>query len=171
MAQILKLSLPRAITLALSRKPSLTDQSLPDLTPVTSQLAHLTPQPGLEQCWKTFKDAKANVLVITNGAKKTTQGYIDQAGLEDLVDDVRSCDEVGLAKPFAQVYTKAHEACEQVESKNGDKGERWFVAAHLWDLAAARKAGSVSWSYSVITADKSDSRRGMCLLNSLPWDR
>jgi 2-haloacid dehalogenase len=79
--------------------------------------------------------------VITNGAKKTTQGYIDQAGLEELVDDVRSCDEVGLAKPFAQVYAKAHDACEQVESKNAAKGERWFVAAHLWDLAAARKAG------------------------------
>lgn len=54
------------------------------------------------------------------------------------MDDVRSCDEVGYAKPFAQVYTKAHEACEQVES---NKAERWFVAAHLWDLAAARKAG------------------------------
>jgi 2-haloacid dehalogenase len=142
MAQILKLSLPRAITLALSRKPSLNpEQPLPDLTPVTSQLAHLTLQPGLEQCWKTLKDGKANVLVITNGAKKTTQGYIDQAGLGELVDDVRSCDEVGYAKPFAQVYTKAHEACEGVESKSGGKAERWFVAAHLWDLAAARKAG------------------------------
>ena len=141
MAQILKLSLPRAITLALARKPSLTDQSLPDLSPVTSQLAHLTPQPGLEECWKTLKDAKANVLVITNGAKKTTQGYIDHAGLEALVDDVRSCDEVGYAKPFAQVYEGAHKACEQVEGKNGGKAERWFVAAHLWDLAAAKKAG------------------------------
>lgn len=142
MAQILKLSLARAITLALSRKPSLNpNEPLPDLTPVTSQLAHLTPQPGLEECWKLLKDSKANVLVITNGAKKTTQGYIDQAGLGELVDDVRSCDEVGLAKPFAQVYTKAHEACEAVEAKNGGEAERWFVAAHLWDLAAAKKAG------------------------------
>jgi len=139
MAQILKLSLPRSLTVALNRKPSLSpDTPLPDLSPVTSLLAHLTPQPGLEECWKTLKEAKANVLVITNGAKKTTQGYIDQAGFGELVDDVRSCDEVGYAKPFAQVYTKAHEACEQVDS---DKAERWFVAAHLWDLAAARKAG------------------------------
>jgi 2-haloacid dehalogenase len=141
MAQILKLSLPRSLTVALNRKSSLNpDEPLPDLSPVTSQLAHLTPQPGLEECWKTLKDGKANVLVITNGAKKTTQGYIDQAGLGELVDDVRSCDEVGYAKPFAQVYTKAHEACEAVES---GEAERWFVAAHLWDLAAARKAGWV----------------------------
>jgi 2-haloacid dehalogenase len=142
MAQILKLSLPRAITLALGRNPSLTPGNpLPDLTPVTSQLAHLTPQPGLQDCWNTLKQAGANVLVITNGAKKTTQGYIDQAGLGELVDDVRSCDEVGYAKPFAQVYQGAHKACEEVESKNGKKAERWFVAAHLWDLAAAKKAG------------------------------
>jgi 2-haloacid dehalogenase len=89
-----------------------------------------------------LKEQGANVLVITNGAKATTEGYIAQAGLEGLVDDVRSCDEVGLAKPFAQVYEKAGEACELVEKKSENGSvERWFVAAHLWDLAAARKAG------------------------------
>jgi 2-haloacid dehalogenase len=149
MALILKLSLPRAITLALGRQPSLSpSKPLPDLTPVTSQLAHLTPQPGLGECFKTLKnDAKANILVITNGAKQTTEGYIDQAGLSEFVDGVRSCDEVGLAKPFSQVYQGALDLCVQVETKDGnkdgevEKGARWFVAAHLWDLAAARKAG------------------------------
>ena len=153
MALILKLSLPRAVTLALGRKASLTPtRPLPDLTPVTSQLAHLTPQPGLSECFKTLKnEAKANVLVITNGAKQTTEGYIKQAGLTDYVDGVRSCDEVGFAKPFSQVYEGALDLCVKVEMKNGNRnggeGEeiekrgRWFVAAHLWDLAAARKAG------------------------------
>jgi 2-haloacid dehalogenase len=112
------------------------------LTAVTSQLAHLTPQPGLEECWTILKkEMNANVLVITNGAKKTTEGYIQQAGLEELVDVVRSCDEVGFAKPFVQVYESALDSCTEVEEKNDQKGERWFVAAHLWDLAAARKAG------------------------------
>lgn len=55
------------------------------------------------------------------------------------MDTVKSCDEVGLAKPFAEVYTGAHEACRELEG--GEQRERWFVAAHLWDLAAARKAG------------------------------
>lgn len=82
------------------------------------------------------------MIIITNGAKKTTEGYVEQAGLKEWVDDVRSCDEVGLAKPFAQVYDKAFEACDLVEEGNGTKGaRRWFVAAHMWDLAAARKAG------------------------------
>lgn len=66
-----------------------------------------------------------------------------QAGLEGLVDEVRSCDEVGLAKPHKEVYEGALKACERVEAKNKgeEKVERWFVAAHMWDLAAARKAG------------------------------
>jgi 2-haloacid dehalogenase len=147
MAKILTLSLHRAITLAVGRKATLnpSDLNIPDLSSVTSKLTQLTPQPGLEQCFKILKkDMRGNVLVITNGAKSTTEGYISQAGLEDLVDDVRSCDEVGLAKPFAEVYAGAHSACKQVEGKGeggAEKAERWFVAAHMWDLAAARKAG------------------------------
>lgn len=86
------------------------------------------------------------MLIITNGSKATTEGYVKQAGLQDLVDDVRSCDEVGLAKPFVQVYEGALKACELVEGKNkkrveGEETKRWFVAAHMWDLAAARKSG------------------------------
>ena len=91
------------------------------------------------------------MIIITNGSRTTTQGYVDQAGLKEFVDDVRSCDEVGFAKPFVQVYEGALEACREVEAgrdmTNDDHGgtgkgaSRWFVAAHLWDLAAARKAG------------------------------
>lgn len=85
-------------------------------------------------------------MIITNGSKATTEGYVKQANLGELVDDVRSCDEVGFAKPFAQVYKGALEACDLVEEKNrkkrqGEGEKRWFVAAHMWDLAAARKAG------------------------------
>lgn len=144
MSKILTLSLPRSLTIALNRPVSLTpSEPLPDLTPITSKLASLTPQPGLSDCWQTLKTAGNNVIIITNGAKATTEGYVNQAGLEEWVDDVRSCDQVGLAKPFGKVYERALEACEQVEGKsgNGEGNTRWFVAAHMWDLAAARKAG------------------------------
>lgn len=118
---------------------------------MTSTLKHLSPQPGLAECYRRLKnDAHANVIIITNGTKSTTEGYVQQAGLEDFVDTVRSCDEVGLAKPFAQVYAGALDACVEAELRNGNRNAagqdredraRWFVAAHLWDLAAARKAG------------------------------
>ncbi len=76
--------------------------------------------------------------MITNGSKSTTEGYIRQANLEKCVDEVQSCDEVGVAKPFGPVYEAALRLCEQQE---GGGGERWFVAAHMWDVFAARKAG------------------------------
>lgn len=123
--------------------PSLTEDPLPDLSPVLDKLTSLTPSPGLEKCWELIKasDEKTRVLVITNGAKATTEGYIQKAGLSNYVDSVQSCDQVGLAKPFAQVYKMALEACDKVES--GTKVDRWFVACHMWDLAAASKAGWV----------------------------
>ena len=89
--------------------------------------------------------------MITNGARETTQGYVDQAGLGAYVDAVQSCDQVGKSKPFADVYTTALELCDKVERKaqslggmkGKDESERWFVAAHMWDLHAARTHGSV----------------------------
>lgn len=60
---------------------------------------------------------------------------------------VKSCDEVGKGKPFGEVYEMAHCAVDELIKAQGSgtgvdvKGERWFVAAHMWDLNAAKKAG------------------------------
>jgi len=151
-SQILTLTLPRSIYYALNSPPSL-HESLPDLSPIISKLTALTPSPTLVEALNLLKypsssstganNSSNKILIITNGSKSTTEGYVKSAGLEGLVDDVRSCDEVGLAKPFAGVYEGAMEACEGVEKSQGGrgKGERWFVAAHMWDVAAARKVG------------------------------
>lgn len=149
-SRFLTLSLPRALTQSC---PTLEPSSLPDLSPVTSKLTRLSAQPGLADCFKTLKNtAHANILLITNGAKATTEGYVEQAGLDGFIDAVRSCDQVGLSKPFPQVYQAALDACVEVEVKNGNRNStgqeredrgRWFVAAHMWDLAAAKKAGWV----------------------------
>lgn len=80
------------------------------------------------------------MLIVTNGSKSTTQGYVDQAGLKEYVDNVKSCDEVGLGKPFGEVYAMAHRAVDELTGEEG-REERWFVAAHMWDLHAAKKAG------------------------------
>jgi 2-haloacid dehalogenase len=145
-ATILKSTLPRSIAFALRLTPSASSSSIPDLSPVYAKLAHLTPSANLAGGFKRLKEDGAKVLIITNGAEATTQGYVDQAGLEEVVDRVKSCDEVGLGKPFGKVYEMAHRACDQILSMGNltgeaGSGERWFVAAHMWDLHAARKAG------------------------------
>ncbi|ORY31826.1 HAD-like domain-containing protein [Naematelia encephala] len=137
-SKILTLSLPRALAFAFGTRPTPSHLPLPDLSPITDRLAALTPSPGASDCLNILKNAGATVLVVTNGSEQATRGYIDNAGFQHKIDGVLSCDTVGVSKPFDQVYTAAHDLC----AKQGKgKGERWFVAAHLWDLAAAKKAG------------------------------
>ena len=121
--------------------PSLTESPAPDLSGVLEKLSSLTPAPGLEAALKRLHQARANVLLVTNGSKDTTQGYVDQAGLSEYVGAVKSCDQVGKSKPFAEVYKMAHTACAELEGGENKADGRWFIAAHLWDLNAARKAG------------------------------
>lgn len=139
-SKILTLTLPRSLTFALSYTPSLTSSALPSLTPVTSKLTALTPAPTLPEAWNLLHTHSVQIIVVTNGAKKTTLGYIDSAGLSGLVgpENVLSCDDVGLAKPHREVYEGAMKRCAAL---GGEEGARWFVAAHAWDVCAARKNG------------------------------
>ena len=138
MAKILTLSLPRSITSALQSAPSLTLSILPRLARVLDQLECLAPVPLIEQAFSLLKGDGAQVLIITNGAKATTEGYVRKARLEQYVDGVQSCEDIGLAKPLGKVYAAAMDLCEE---EGAAQGERWFVAAHMWDVCAARKAG------------------------------
>jgi 2-haloacid dehalogenase len=143
-SQILKLTLPRTLTFALtSTSPttvSLTSTSLPSLDKITSTLTSLSPTPGLIKAWTKLQEANAKVILVTNGSESTTRGYVKNAGLEQLVDRVASCDDVGAAKPDARVYARAHQVCGE-EGGDKDSGDRWFVACHAWDLCAARQNG------------------------------
>jgi len=49
-----------------------------------------------------------------------------------------SCDEIQVAKPDVKVYENTN---ARLDSRGCEPGDRWFVAAHSWDLIAARKAG------------------------------
>lgn len=89
------------------------------------------------------------VLLVTNGEEASTRGYAEQAGVFHLVDRILSCDEVGYGKPLPGVYEVAMNACDHLQGasegmEQSSRRGRWFVAAHLWDLGAARKAGLVS---------------------------
>lgn len=147
-AQILKLTLPRSLHFALSLPSSLSppanEAPLPSLSPIYERLTTLTPAPGCVAGIRLLKSSKARVLIITNGSKATTEGYVSQASLEGVVDGVKSCDEVGVGKPLRAVYESALELCGGQVGQDGEgRMSRWFVAAHMWDLAGARKAGWV----------------------------
>ncbi|WVF69096.1 haloacid dehalogenase, type II [Kwoniella sp. CBS 6097] len=135
-ASILKTNLPISLSAALNIPPP----SPSSLEPITSLLSALPPAPTLAETFALLSDSgKAKAVIVTNGAKETTEGYAEKAGVKQYVERVLSCDQVGLAKPHKEVYDAANKECEELEGGRG--GERWFVAAHIWDLAAAKKAG------------------------------
>ncbi|WVW85063.1 haloacid dehalogenase, type II [Kwoniella bestiolae CBS 10118] len=134
-ASILKTSLPSSLSSALSIQPP----SSSDLESITSLLSSLPPSPTLKEAFSHLSQNGAKIAIVTNGAKSTTEGYASKAGVAEYVEKVISCDDVGYAKPHKEVYDAANKLC--VELEDGKKGERWFVAAHLWDLAAAKQAG------------------------------
>ncbi|RSH90798.1 hypothetical protein EHS25_009973 [Saitozyma podzolica] len=132
-SQVLTLTLPRALTFALTSTQSTStslETPLPDLTPITSKLTELTAAPGLAECFTTISRSGGKIIIVTNGSKGTTEGYAEKAGVRSMVHAVVSCDEVGLAKPHREVYDAALLACSEADAA----GERWFVAAHAWDF-------------------------------------
>ena len=142
---VLTLTLPRALALALSG-PLPLSPPLPDLTPIITALGQLSPAPTLSRALTRLEEANVPAVIVTNGSASTTKTYLARAGLEGLVRGVVSCDEVGRAKPFPEVYAAAHQACDEhakppSPGRDSERGERWFVAAHLWDMMGARKAG------------------------------
>jgi len=55
-------------------------------------------------------------------------------------DHLLSCDDIKVAKPDVKVYESANRHLTSRGLGEGN-GQRWFVAAHAWDLTAAREAG------------------------------
>ncbi|KII85267.1 hypothetical protein PLICRDRAFT_116462 [Plicaturopsis crispa FD-325 SS-3] len=118
--------------------------------PILAALKQLTPFPGLKEALQVLRAHGVKIYFVTNGARDTTIDYIRAAGLQNLVDNVLSCDDVprggnsqerGVAKPDPRVY--AH-ALRRIKDETGvSSGPVWFCAAHAWDLVGAKKAGYV----------------------------
>lgn len=106
------------------------------MTAVTS----LRPRPGLKTCFDGLRTAGWSVLGVTNGGKETSLNYYKLANIELDADHLLSCDDVGAAKPDFRVYINANRDLT-FKGLSEAEGDRWFVAAHAWDLIAARKTG------------------------------
>lgn len=142
---VLKATLPRAIASHLrnGNEPSYLRLTPGQLQPVLDAFHQLPTQPGLVDALKLLTAKDIRVYIVTNGAQKTTEGYLEKAEAADLVAKVLSCDNVldgnggsGVAKPDKRVY----EAAWKTMTEDGND-DLWFCTAHAWDLVAARGAG------------------------------
>lgn len=137
-AQILKHTFKRACQIVDLPADQVTDE---DVAAILSEVTKLPPREGLKACYDGLREAGWDVYAVTNGAKQTSLGYYQLANIE--LDDghLLSCDDIKIAKPDLKVYETANEHLTARGLGQKGDGERWFVAAHSWDLIAAKKAG------------------------------
>ncbi|EOA86253.1 hypothetical protein ACJQWK_11906 [Exserohilum turcicum] len=111
-----------------------------DVEAVMKAFKSMGPREGLKKCFEGLRDAGWDVYGVTNGGSETSLKYYHDAGIELDAEHLLSCDAIQVAKPDVRVYEKANQHLSE-RGLGKDEGERWFIAAHAWDLIAARKAG------------------------------
>lgn len=137
-AQVLKHTFKRACQIVDLPADQVSDD---DVAAVMEEITKLPPRAGLKKCIDGLRAAGWDVHGVTNGGKQTSMNYYKLADIELDGDHLLSCDDIEVAKPEVKVYQTANQ--HLTARGHGEKGkdERWFVAAHSWDLIAARKAG------------------------------
>jgi len=149
-AQILKHTFKRACQVVDLPADHVSDE---DVAAVMQAVTKLSARPGLKECYDGLREAGWDVYGVTNGGKETSLKYYQLADIELDKDHLLSCDDISVAKPDVKVYETANQ--HLTTQGHGKGSEKWFVAAHAWDLIAARKAGFK-------TAYLSFEEHGMC---------
>lgn len=137
-AEILKLTFRRACLIVDLPADAVSDE---DITAIMSAFKSMGPREGLKECFDGLRDAGWDVFGVTNGGVETSLAYYRNAGIELDEGHLLSCDDLKVAKPDIRVYERAQEHLTRQGLGDKSDGERWFVAAHAWDLIAARAAG------------------------------
>lgn len=112
-----------------------------DVSEIMKAFAAMPPREGLKRCYDGLRKAGWDVFAVTNGGVSTSLGYYEKANIELDEAHLLSCDDLKVAKPNARVYENAHRHLTARGLGSEGDGERWFVAAHAWDVTAARTAG------------------------------
>lgn len=137
-AQILQHTLRRACAIVDVPGDAISDE---DVEAVMRAFKSMEPREGLKECFDGLRGKGWDVYAVTNGGVQTSLAYYHNAGIELDEKHLLSCDDVRVAKPDVRVYERAQEHLTKQGLGDRDSGDRWFVAAHAWDLIAARKAG------------------------------
>lgn len=136
-AQILQSTFRRACAIVDFPDPNtnITDEDINDMV---TELKRLPARDGLKEIFDGLREAGWDVYAVTNGGKTASLKYFELADVKLTDARLLSCDDIKVAKPDPRVYENANKHLQSMGV--GDK-EHWFVAAHSWDLIAARKAG------------------------------
>jgi len=117
--------------LALAHLRAFTD----DPEGVLAGFASLTPYPDVGPALERLHDAGVPAVTLTNGAAGTVRELFTHAGLDGLVRDYLSVDEIGVWKPRPEPYRWAAERLGLPPDRVA------LVAVHGWDVHGAKRAG------------------------------
>ena len=101
----------------------------------------LPAQPDAEPAMRSLADAGISVVCLSNGARQSTQDFLDGSGLNHLVDHVLSVADVRMWKPPRAVYEHALAHIAQPAANVA------LVAVHAFDCHGAHAAGlTTGWA-------------------------
>lgn len=109
--------------------------SAKDKQAVLDMMRTLPPHVDAKATFQVLADAGIKVFALSNGATKTTQGLLAAAGMDGMVEQVLSVEDVKLSKPRAEVYLYSAQTAGVAPS------EMALIATHPWDLHGAKVAG------------------------------
>jgi 2-haloacid dehalogenase len=102
---------------------------------LAESIAEADPYDDAREALEMLAEAGVAAYVLTNGGRKATEELLRKGGLDGLVREVYSVDDVRRYKPDPAPY--AH-AVQRIDVAAADVT---LVAAHAWDVLGARNAG------------------------------
>jgi 2-haloacid dehalogenase len=137
--QVIKSTVKRAALICGLDSPLLAADSTELEDAVLAAFKKMPARPGLKKLFDGLQASGWECVAVTNGAMTTTLGYFKDADIDIDERHCLSCDDIKVAKPALEVYETATEHLAKLA--DSAQSQKWFVAAHSWDLIAARKAG------------------------------
>ncbi|KAI1337499.1 putative 2-haloalkanoic acid dehalogenase [Xylariaceae sp. FL0016] len=89
---------------------------------------------GVAEAFAALRAGGFTVWCLTTGDVERVRGYFLRGGVDMPLENFRSCDAQGVAKPALAAY-------EPLFNSFAEEDEKWFGAAHYWDVSAAKMVG------------------------------
>jgi 2-haloacid dehalogenase len=95
----------------------------------------LDPYPEVKDVLTVVKGGGLKTAILSNGSPKMLNSAIENAGINDVLDDSFSVDSIGVYKPHPSVYQMA------VDGLDVEAGRICFMSSNAWDASAAANFG------------------------------
>jgi 2-haloacid dehalogenase len=95
----------------------------------------LDPYPEVKDVLTVVKGGGLKTAILSNGSPKMLNSAIENAGINDVLDDSFSVDSIGVYKPHPSVYQMA------VDGLDVEAGHICFMSSNAWDASAAANFG------------------------------